>query len=51
MKSEPGWEREEAGQEKGFYEIIIYVMNKNIQNSPKGQTHKLMSYLVLSVVL
>ena len=30
MKSETGWEREEAGQEKGFYEIIIYVYdNKN----------------------
>ena len=30
LKSEPGWEREEAGQETGFYEISIYVYNNKI---------------------
>ena len=33
MKSESGWEREEASQEKGFYEISINVYDNKIHTN------------------
>ena len=33
LKSEPGWEKEEAGQEKGFYEISKHGYDNKIHTN------------------